>query len=436
MAELDPSRSEEEREALLQWRLVWDYYFQAAPAKAIPQAPRPPIRADLPLFTVEDPQYRRQISYATMVKIDSQTHQIYVGNALTRSLDVLNERGKGLASTKVDSTLTDLIRVNDGNWIGTQIGMVVPDDRPLGRVTLFSRRGVQFVVVRDLVTGLVRPIETAVGDLTGNGRLDLVICSYGNLTGVSGKLAWYENIDGASYYEHVLLDKPGPTRCVLIDYNKDGKLDIVALVAQAREGVYIYRNEGDGDFTELRPIKHSPTWGNVGMQVIDFDRDGQLDILTANGDLGDFDCPPKRYHGIRIYKNDGKWNFREVFFYPLNGAYDVKAADFDGDGDLDIAAISFFPDYDRSPEESFVYLENLGGFRFNAWTFHDSQRGRWLTMDVGDLDGDGDIDIVLGAAYLTPFRTTAELQERWKKEGPSLLILRNNLRRNHQDGTN
>ncbi|MCX8109275.1 MAG: VCBS repeat-containing protein, partial [Verrucomicrobiae bacterium] len=429
MTELDPSRSEEERQALSQWRLVWEYYFKAAPSNAIPQGPRGPIRRDLRLFSIEDPLYRRQISYATMVKIDSAARQIYVGNALTRSLDVLNHQGKGLASTKVDSTLTDLIPVGEDEWVGTQIGMVVPDDRPLGRVTLFTKRGgIQFVPVRDLLTKLVRPIETAVGDLNGDDRQDLVVCSYGNLTGVSGKLAWYENRGDWSFDEHELLDKPGPTRCGLVDFNKDGRLDIIALVAQAKEGVYLYKNEGNGDFTELRPIKHSPTWGNVGMHVVDFDRDGDLDILIANGDLGDFECPPKRYHGIRIYLNDGKWKFKEAFFYPLNGAYDVRAADFDCDGDLDIAAISFFPDYDRSPEESFVFLENLGNLRFQAWTFPDCERGRWITMGTGDLDGDGDTDIVLGAAYLTPFRTTSELQERWKKEGPSLLILRNNSR--------
>jgi len=121
------------------------------------------------------------------------------------------------------------------------------------------------------------------------------------------------------------------------------------------------------------------------------------------------------------------WNFKEAFFYPLNGAYKCIAADFDGDGDLDIAAISFFPDYDKSPEESFVFLENQGGLQFRAHTFPDCYRGRWLTMDAGDLDGDGDLDIVLGGAYKTPFRATERLLERWQKEGPSLLILRNQL---------
>jgi hypothetical protein len=101
--------------------------------------------------------------------------------------------------------------------------------------------------------------------------------------------------------------------------------------------------------------------------------------------------------------------------------------DFDGDGDLDVAAMSFFPDYDKSPEESFVYLENQGGLKFTAHTFPDCYRGRWLTMDAGDLDGDGDVDIVLGGVYKTPFRAPEPLLQRWQKEGPAMLILRNQL---------
>ena len=70
--------------------------------------------------------------------------------------------------------------------------------------------------------------------------------------------------------------------------------------------------------------------------------------------------------------------------------------DYDNDGDLDIAVISFFADYARQPEEGFVYLENKGNFKFQPYTISETSKGRWLTMDAGDLDGDGRVDIVLG----------------------------------------
>lgn len=428
IGELQPDGTREEREALEQWRTIWeDYYFVAAPERPLPQGPRPPIRTGLKLFAVENPKYRQGISYATLVQIDPQTRQVYVGNALTRSLDVLDSQGKGLATTKLDSTLVHLLRRPEG-WIGTQIGMVVPDDRPLGRLTQFSRDGLRFEVRRDCLTGLVRPLHCAAGDLNGDGREDLVICSFGNRTGVSGQFAWYENRGDNLYAEHVLLDRPGATRAVLHDDDGDGRVDILVLMAQAKEGVFLFHNLGRGEFAERPLIQAPPAWGFVYFDLADFNADGHPDLITANGDLGDFDCPPKRYHGVRIYLNDGRFNFHEAFLFPMNGVYKAIPADFDDDGDLDIAAISFFPDYERSPEESFVYLENQGELKFTAATFPDSQRGRWIVMDAGDVDGDGDLDLVLGAGFRTPFRAPDSLKARWEKEGPSLLILRNQRR--------
>jgi hypothetical protein len=270
----------------------------------------------------------------------------------------------------------------------------------------------------------LRPVQTAVADFLGEGHQDLVVCSFGN---TAGRLSRFTQNAACSYTEHTIMDRPGALVSRICDVDDDGKPDLIVLTGQAKEGVFLYRNKGGGEFVEKPLIEQPPVWGYAYFELIDFNGDGHLDILTANGDRGDFECPPRKYHGVRIYLNDGRWNFKEAFFYPLNGAYKAIATDFDGDGDLDIAAISFFPDYDKSPEESFVYLENRGGLQFTAHTFPDCQRGRWLTMDAGDLDGDGDKDIVLGGVYKTPFRAPEPLLQRWQKDGPSLLILRNQL---------
>ena len=56
----------------------------------------------------------------------------------------------------------------------------------------------------------------------------------------------------------------------------------------------------------------------------------------------------KRDQGIRIYLNRGDLQFVQTYFYPMYGVYGAELEDFDLDGDLDIAAIAFHPDF--SPE--------------------------------------------------------------------------------------
>jgi hypothetical protein len=205
---------------------------------------------------------------------------------------------------------------------------------------------------------------------------------------------------------------------------------VIAVLSQAWEGVSLFLNRGAGAFEESRILEQPPTFGYAGLELVDFNGDGRMDFLTVNGDKGESLSPARPYHGVRLYLNEGSGKFHEAWFHPQPGAYKVLARDFDRDGDIDLASISFYPDYLNAPLSGFLYLENLGGTRFQAHTFPGAAQGRWITMDAGDLDGDGDDDLVLGSLVLGPETIPIPLpiREQWRQDGPAVLWLRNTLR--------
>ena len=115
-------------------------------------------------------------------------------------------------------------------------------------------------------------------------------------------------------------------------------------------------------------------------------------------------------------------HFKQKYFFPINGCYKAIARDFDGDGDPDIATISFFADYERQPEESFVYLKNMGNFNFMPYSIPEASLGRWLTMDAGDIVGDGKTDLILGNFSIGPVMTKHHFD--WK-QSPPFIVLKN-----------
>jgi hypothetical protein len=200
-------------------------------------------------------------------------------------------------------------------------------------------------------------------------------------------------------------------------------------MAQGDEAIFLFKNRGNGTFTEERLLSFSPLYGSQYMELADVNNDGFDDIIYVSGDNADKTPFLKSYHGIYIFLNDGKFNFTQSYFYQLNGAYKAMLRDFDLDGDLDIAAISYFPDYSEYPEESFIYLENKGNLEFEDYSFPESTNGRWIVMDAGDIDSDGDIDLVLGSfVYFKAQGDTTGLGNQWFSTGPSIAVLENTIR--------
>lgn len=403
-----------------QWKEVGQYFVESAPENPLTASRPAPIQLGLKQFKATRRPLEAGRPRVSLLHIDSARGLLFAGEAERNTLRVLQANGSPVMSMDLPSPVVSISQEDDGFFL-LLIGNVLPSDAPQGMLGYFN---VERQQSRPVLKGLRRPTDAAFADLNGDGREDVVVSQFGNRL---GQFSWFEASQDGSYKEHVLLERAGAVRVHVRDMNNDGRPDILVLMAQGREGIYLFLNRGGGEFAMETILEKPPTFGFSGFELVDFNGDGFVDLLVTNGDNGDYQSKPKAYHGVRLLLNDGRNHFTESWFYPIHGAYKALAADFDGDNDLDIAVISLFPDYLRSPEESFVYLENKGGMKFDAFSCDEALDGRWITMAAGDLDGDGDTDLVLGSFLPGPatIPIPPSMQSRWATNKTSLLVLEN-----------
>ncbi|HYG41070.1 MAG TPA: VCBS repeat-containing protein [Cytophagales bacterium] len=407
------------------WNKIVKYYTTQAP-DSIAHPEKRDAKSGLKSFNVIIPKFNyTEPVDVSLLKFDSLSSTFYVGDS-DKKLSILNNKGEHINTLETKSPAVDIeVRNGEGFYV-LNIGNLSPTDLPTG---LFSTviNGKKFgSLSRVLLGGLKRPVDFSIGKLNEDTLPDIVVSSFGFYT---GSLSWYENKGVDTYKEHVLRAKPGAQKTIIKDLNNDGLIDIVALMSQGDEGIFAYYNQGSGKFKEENLLRFSPINGSNYFDLVDFNKDGFLDILYVNGDNADYSYSLKSYHGISIYLNDGKNNFQRKWFYPLYGASKAIASDFDKDGDLDIAAIAFFADFEHDNPLPFVYLKNEGEYNFVASTLEDPLIGRWLTMESGDFDKDGDEDIALGKYITSPSPVPIELLKKWRESSPYILILDNKLKR-------
>ncbi len=407
------------------WETLRNYILQNAPAATTAAPGILPITRDLKNFVSRrlpiDDELQPLVS---AVAIDTASGLLYAA-FFQQSLLQLDPAGKML--DHVDGLYGPVfLQPNGGAFTLAEIGSMKGSDHPKGSIAQYTAfkqlKNKQPTVHFD---SLMRPVMARWADLDQDGDQDAVLAEFGYHF---GEMSWQENQGAKQFVRHTLYPDDGTLAIEVADFTGDGLSDILSLKANADERVDLYVGKGKGEFEQKVLFRFNPTYGCTAMEVVDWDHDGKLDFLVANGDNGDYPPILKPNHGVRLYLNKGNAQFELAHHWPIDGAYGLRVRDFDLDGDYDLAVVSFYPDYKSRPDEAFVYFKNEGKNQFTAHTFPEVGLGRWMVMDAGDIDHDGDDDIILGALNVKSDDCTEATYDQWMKDNVPLMVLENRTR--------
>jgi hypothetical protein len=243
----------------------------------------------------------------------------------------------------------------------------------------------------------------ALGDLDGDGDLDAYLANGENYEVPIPNTIWLNDGQGNFSDGGYEFEENVSTDVVLVDINLDGDLDVIV---DDSVGLSLYRYNGFYGFVDSRPglFEHPTGSGSLTPAVGDLNGDGYPDIFAGGccGWLysGSDDAHPVDPPADALWLSDGQGGFVESSqTFDLFGTSSVALGDLNGDGDLD-AFFGNSSSYMDQTGESVRNQPNTVWFNDGRGRFADSgQRlGESETSSValGDLDGDGDLDALVG----------------------------------------
>ncbi len=405
-----------------EWQNILDYFAQYAPEFVAVQQREKMYNPNTNSFYAEPISSNQSAPIITMTKAINNIG-LFIYDASSKGLAVMQGKDKLTALQQFENPISDIVPYKNGFLIA-QIGSIFPSDEWLGVIKYIELSGNIFIEKEVIRTGVERPVQLTLADLDKDGKDEIIVNGYGNNKGEF----YYLKNEGGKWNKKSIKQIPGAIRTQAIDIDKDGDMDILTLFAQATEQLILFKNDGKGNFTETSLLAFSAIQGSTYFEMKDMNNDGILDILYTCGDNADYSVVLKKYHGVYIFLGNKEGAYKQNYFYPMNGAFKAMAHDFDGDGDLDIAAISFFADYINQPYEGFLYFEQKEKMVFDVSAHAESYRGRWLTMDIGDIDKDGGTDIILGNFSMGPSVAPETIKQVWQN-GPAAIIYLNTMMR-------
>jgi hypothetical protein len=278
------------------------------------------------------------------------------------------------------SNSDDLTKLNNANAAGV-LQFHVPNTIPGAEVQLYVEGvGTTFGAQTDIVEG--NSSWTHAADLDGDGDIDILRASQ-----TGNQISWLENLDGQGTFgpEQIITTIAAQAKSVYAaDLDGDGDLDVMSASPADGKFAWYENTDGQGTFGPQQVIGATQQWAPYSMAAADFDGDGDLDVLGGT-----------RFNTLRWYENlDGLGTFSSrIVIDPISDAEfasAVFAEDLDGDGDTDVLAV-------RANTGELLWYRNEDGLgTFSAPIVIASDMAGIRTVRAADLDADGDLDVVAG----------------------------------------